>query len=223
MRKGKKIIIILLIAFIVMLIINSVLGVMLVLNQKNKNKVTENENKKETTLDSLQFKIDYEKLNGTKVGETEKIYKKVNIDEYNPVKYINLEELVEIVNNQDAYIYISSPTCPYCRSTIEELLKVVKDLNIETLYYYDPSSYEKNDRYDELEQQLIDKDIIMTDEEGNKKWGTPLVVKTKEGIAEEVIRGVTYKLNEGQTVHDDLTDEQKEIVYNNYYERLSEN
>lgn len=221
MRKVKKIIIILLIVFIVMLIINSILSVIIVLNQKNKNKVTKEENKKETTLNSLQFKIDYEKLNGTRVGETEEIYKEVNIDEYNPIKYVNLEELVEIVNNQDAYIYISSPRCPYCRSTIEELLKVVKDLNIETLYYYDPSSYEKSDRYDELIQQLVDKDIVMINEEGNKRWGTPLVIKTKQGIAEEVIRGVTYKLNEGQSIHDDLTDEQKEIVYNNYYEKLS--
>lgn len=221
MRKVKKIIIILLIVFIVMLIINSILSVIIVLNQKNKNKVTKEENKKETTLNSLQFKIDYEKLNGTRVGETEEIYKEVNIDEYNPIKYVNLEELVEIVNNQDAYIYISSTRCPYCRSTIEELLKVVKDLNIETLYYYDPSSYEKSDRYDELIQQLVDKDIVMINEEGNKRWGTPLVIKTKQGIAEEVIRGVTYKLNEGQSIHDDLTDEQKEIVYNNYYEKLS--
>ena len=137
------------------------------------------------TEDSKRFKQEYEALNNTQVQESGENYNTVNIPEANSIVYVNIEELVNIINSdEEAFIYFSSPTCAYCRATIETLLKALQDLGVQKLYYYDLETgmtvTDENKRK-ELLDQLVDKDLISRNSQGNESWTMPLVAKVKGG------------------------------------------
>lgn len=184
------------------------------------NKVTVENNKINTETDAQKFKYEYEKLNNTKTSDGES-YAEVNIDIDNPIIYVTLEELVNTIDSEEeTYIYISSSSCPYCRATVEILLEVAKDLNIKKIYYYDGFKQENSEQYDNLLSKLEEKGMDFINDNEQKRWGLPLVLKTKNGNIISKIRGVSYQLNEGQSRYDSLTEEQKKLVYNRYYESL---
>lgn len=215
MKYNKKIVAILIIVIIILCGIVIKLEVDLA-NNKEKNISLIN--------DSQKFKQEYEKLNGAMTTSGEE-YNKVNILADNPIEYIELDELINIVNNEEAYIYISNPTCPYCRATVPILLEVANKFNIDKIYYYDTlaSNYYDKDKYEEIMKQLQDKEIVRYTDEKKWQWGIPLLIKVKNGGKLGNTTGVTYKLNEGQSKYDELTDEQKEKVYNRYNEFFSNN
>lgn len=137
------------------------------------------------TEDSKRFKQEYEALNNMPVQESGENYNTVNIPEANSIVYVNIEELVNIINSdEEAFIYFSSPTCAYCRATIETLLKALQDLGVQKLYYYDLETgmtvTDENKRK-ELLDQLVDKDLISRNSQGNESWTMPLVAKVQGG------------------------------------------
>ena len=148
---------ILIIVLIILLIIS--FGTIIYLNkqlndQKNKTIVV-----KDSSEDAQNFKEEYEKLNNVQnsIGET---YNEVSIDKENPIVYVTLEKLSNIIDSEEeAYIYISSSTCPYCRTTIETLLKVAKDLNIKKIYYYDGFKQESSEESTKILTYIEDKGV----------------------------------------------------------------
>lgn len=209
-----------LIIFLMILVAIS-FGIILKLNNQlneTKNKTIVESNGKS---DAQKFKEEYEKINGEKTSDNE-TYNELNIDENNPMVYISLEELVDIINTEnEAYVYISSSFCPYCRATVETLLNVAKDLNINKIYYYDDTKQNPSDQYDNMLEKLEEKGVNFINKDGQRKWGVPLVLKAKNGQVISKIRGTSYQLNEGQSKYDSLTDEQKKLVYDRYYEGLT--
>lgn len=222
--KKKDIIMMLIIIILIVLIITGGITIIKLKNElKNgqENKISNKSNTiTEVTSGAVKFKYEYENLNGTKTlsGET---YNTLNIDLDNPIKYVTLNELVNIIDNEDAYIYISSPSCPFCRATVETLLQITKELNIDTLYYFDAFKENSEENYDELMTKLQEKEIVRVNDEGKKTWGIPILLKTKDGQVVSKVRGVSYQLNDGQSRYDSLTDEQKKEVYDRYYEALN--
>ena len=71
-------------------------------------------------------------------------------------------------------------------------------------------------------EELASKGIVTKEDDGKMRWGSPLVLKIKNGEIVSTTRGVTYSLNEGQSKHDELTEEQKKSVYDRYYEALKD-
>ena len=211
MKKSKIIILI----FIIIILI--LLGIIIKL------KIKDNQ-KQDIISDAIKFKRDFEELNGAQTfsGET---YNEVNIISNNPIKYVNLEELVNIINTEEAYIYISSPNCPYCRATIESLLEVANQLNINKIYYYDAfqDNYYSKENYENLMKQLQEKNIVRYTDDEKWQWGIPALLKVNKGKISFNISGIAYKLEEGQSKYDQLTEEQKALVYDRYYKVLSEN
>ena len=209
-----------LIIFLMILVAIS-FGIILKLNNQlneTKNKTIVESNGKS---DAQKFKEEYEKINGEKTSDNE-TYNELNIDENNPMVYISLEELVDIINTEnEAYVYISSSFCPYCRATVETLLNVAKDLNINKIYYYDDTKQNPSDQYDNMLEKLEEKGVNFINKDGQRKWGVPLVLKAKNGQVISETRGTSYQLNEGQSKYDSLTDEQKKLVYDRYYEGLT--
>lgn len=196
-------------------------GIIINLNNKLNEKKNTTIIKSSAENDAQKFKEEYEKLNGQKSSDGE-TYNTLNIDKDNPIEYISLEELADIINaEKESYIYISSSFCPFCRVTVETLLNVAKDLNIKKIYYYDDSKQERIEQYDNILEQLEEKGVNFINRDGEKKWGVPLVLKVKNGQVISETRGTSYELNEGQSKYDSLTDEQKKIVYDRYYEALS--
>ena len=137
------------------------------------------------TEDSSKFKQEYEKLNNLSVNNGEEKYSEVSVPEANPIEYIDLEELVNIINSDEkSYIYISSPTCTYCRASVETMLKVVQNLGIQKVYYYDVNI--NNIETDEnlrtqLLDQLVEKEIIKRNSQGNEIWIMPQMLKVQSG------------------------------------------
>lgn len=185
-----------------------------------------NENSKQNSInieyseDAIMFKYNYERLNGKKNSDGN-VYNTLSIAINNPIKYVNLEELVNIIDTEDGIIYISSPTCPYCRATVETLLQVVKDLNISKIYYYEIFTGNEVANYDELMKELEEKEIVKVNNDSKYSWGVPVLLQTRNGEIISKINGVSYELEENQSKYDSLNEEQKEIVYNRYYDALN--
>lgn len=222
MKKNKIVIVIL----AILLIISIVVIAMLMgkkNNQGNDNNKDNNISDENVTSDAVEFKTAYEKVNGTEASAEEK-YLEINVSEDNPIKYVTLKELVDVLDSDEtAYVYISSPTCPYCRATVETLFEVAKALDIKKIYYYENSKERKvEENESQLMEELASKGVVTKEDDGKMRWGIPLVLKIKNGEIVSTTRGVTYSLNEGQSKNDELTEEQKKSVYDRYYEALKD-
>lgn len=85
--------------------------------------------------DNILFKEEYESLN------TNSNYRSVTIPKDNKMVYITDEELLtKIENKEDLVVYFGFSKCPWCRSIIETLIQVSKDLDMDKIYYLDISS-----------------------------------------------------------------------------------
>ena len=217
MKKKKTIILILIIFIILIIIATWQVVTKLNTNQEKNYAVTE---------DSKRFKEEYEALNGTKIESGEEMYNTVNIPEANPIVYVDINQFIDIINSDEkAYIYMSSDKCPYCRASIETLLEVLKDLGVEKLYYLDLSSgieFGSEEKKTELTNKLIVKGLVTKKPDGSDSWRIPLVAKTQAGqvLAQTIGTGITY--NEGQSKYSELTEEQKQQLYKEYYELLKD-
>lgn len=97
---------------------------------QNKEKAKDNDNKS-----ALEFKEEYEALNGKK-NSSGKEHRTITISKDNPFEKITPKELVEKLDNKETfYVYFGDPLCPWCRSVIEEAIKVAKDEDIDKIYY----------------------------------------------------------------------------------------
>ena len=228
--KNKKYMFIMAIILIVLIILIAIQsGIIWNLTQEknkpqNENTANENTINYSATEDSKRFKQEFEKLNGTKDENNGETYNTVNIDENNPIVYVGLEELYDVMNsNENSYIYVSAPTCTYCRASIETLLKVLKDVGIDKLYYYDITANEdaiEEEKRNEIINKLAEQELLTLNEEGNESWSIPLLAITNSGEATLKEIGTSINYNEGQAKNSPLTDEQKQELYDHYYELL---
>lgn len=121
--------------------------------------------------DSLRFKEEYEALNN---------YIKVSIDDDNPIKYAEFNEVETLLTSGTGVIYFGFPSCPWCRNMIPVLLDVAKENNYDTIYYFNPSDIRSNDNSDYNRLIEILDDYLLEDA-GNKKLYVPDVYFVKAG------------------------------------------
>ncbi len=193
--------------------------------------------------DALRFKREYESLNNTIRESDGEKYNNVSIPKDNPIKYVTVEEVVELLDSKKAIIYIGANWCPWCRNMLEPMLEVAKKLNIKTIYYLnlddDKSNYEIQNKelkqvnkgtksYYELLDKLKDylKDYELTDSEGNtyatgeKRIYIPFFITVKNGGIVDA-KGISRTLEEGQTKYSEITENQYNDLYNSFYETFS--
>lgn len=147
------------------------------------------EDKKVIETDAIKFKEEYEKLNGKTNSEYNYKYMEVKIDEKNPIKYSNYDEIFDILDNGTGIIYFGFPECPWCRNFISVLLDAAKEVGIETIFYLDNSD---------------DRDIKSLNEDGTiklEKKGTDNYNKLVE------------KLGDKLGAYDDLNDSSIKRLY----------
>ena len=186
--------------------------------------------------DALKFKEEYEKQNGVKNEKYNVTTRTLNIPEDNPMVYATAEEIVTKIENKETFVvYFGFSDCPWCRSVVEELIHVAKDLNVEKLYYVDVkelrdvkeldednnviTSKEGDKHYMELLNKLdsVLDDYTLTDKDGNeisageKRIYAPNVVGVAKGIPTELETGESEKLT---NPYDELTDEMRKETYN---------
>ncbi len=88
--------------------------------------------------DAEKFKKEYESINNTAREKDDKKIREVSIPAENPMVYKTAEEIVEKMENQESFlVYFGFKDCPWCRSIIEELIKVGNDKAISKIYYVD--------------------------------------------------------------------------------------
>lgn len=179
MKNEKKI-------FILATIMCAALVVLAYLRLVSNNNVTE---------DSIKFKEEYEELNG-KDATLGRKYKELEIDESNPIKYSNYDEIIDIIKNKTGIIYLGFPECPWCRTALPVLFDVAKENKIDTIYYLNI----KNER-----DSYIVEDGKLTyalDENGKEIKGTDgyfkLLDALKEHLSDYVINidGESYEVGE---------------------------
>lgn len=157
------------------------------------------------TEDALRFKKEYEDVNGTIREKDGMLFNNVDIPEQNPIQYINIDEFVDILNNKSGIVFLSSPTCPYCRASISSLLKAAKELKMTTIYYYDISKDENETDSENEIQELKRYGIITENEEGKNAWKIPQLLNIKDKKIVSSANGAMYELENGQTKYDKLT------------------
>lgn len=231
MKNEKKI-------FILATIMCAALVVLAYLRLVNNNDVTE---------DSIKFKEEYEALNNKETTLGRK-YKELKIEENNPIKYSNYDEIIDIIKNKTGIIYLGFPECPWCRTALPVLFDVVKENKIDTIYYLniknERDSYivedgkltyaldengkeiKGTDGYfkllDALKEHLSDY-IINIDgksyEVGEKRLYAPSVIFVKEGK----VLGIQVSTVESQTDgYEPLTKEAYEELYSIYDDYIAE-
>jgi len=127
--------------------------------------------------DGEKIKEEYVKLNGTK-DDKGKLYPEVNIPSYNIFKYISVNEILRMFEEDgDAVIFIGSYKDLYSRSVIEVLCDSASSSELDVIYYLDVK--EDIDGYDELVKVLGDRFVVKDSKK--KKLYVPSVIFVVDG------------------------------------------
>lgn len=209
----------------------------------------EDEIKEPVITDAIQFKEEYEGINGEIIYD--KKTREVSIDEDNPMTYISAEDLVKKIDKKDSFVvYFGFNSCPWCRSIIEALIESAKNNKIEKVYYVDVKNirdkYEldKNNKaiktvegtkgykelLDRLNPVLSDYSPLFYKTKKNKlkevkikekRIYAPNTVLVKEGKPLKLVSGIPKELTDPYM---ELTKEMKQesiSIFNNLFESLT--
>ena len=78
----------------------------------------------------------------------------------------------------------------------------------------------EEEKRNEIINKLAEQELLTLNEEGNESWSIPLLAITNSGEATLKEIGTSINYNEGQAKNSPLTDEQKQELYDHYYELL---
>lgn len=188
--------------------------------------------------DAMKFKEEYEGVNGKVNEHTKKENRELDISKDNPFVYATAEDIVKRIDNKETFIvYFGFAECPWCRSVIEQLIKVAEDKNVEKIYYVDvlnirdvreigedgeiKTTTEGSKGYMDLLTRLdnVLEDYTLTNENeeeisaGEKRIYAPNVVAISRGQAIQLETGISPKLTDP---YSKLTDNIKKYAYNKF-------
>ncbi len=86
------------------------------------------------TTEEKAFKEDYESLNGTTSVDGVK-FSETSIINDNNIKYISIDEALDILDSGSGVIYFGYASCPYSRSAVPVLLDAMTSSELDTIYY----------------------------------------------------------------------------------------
>ena len=194
--------------------------------------------KNDEKTDAIQFKEEYESLNGTKREKDGKTIRTIEIDDNNPFIYKNASDIVEMMDNKETFaVYFGFADCPWCRSVVPTLSDVAVDLGLNEIYYVDVKEIR-----DELEigndgtvitkkegskdyLKLLDlldnvlENYTLTDSDGNKvetgekRIYAPNIVSVVDGQAERMESGIS---SEQTDPYMELTEKIQKDTYNTF-------
>ena len=187
-----------------------------------------------TNKDVIKFKEEYENLNGKTNENSKKKYRTVKIDSKNKIVYSNAKEVLKMMEEKKSFVvYFGFDSCPWCRSVVENVSKISKELD-EDIYYVDVKEirdvYELDDEnkpeltkegdknYLKLIKKLdsvLKEYTLTTDDDnevkvGEKRIYAPNIVSIIDGSAKELTTGLSDKQTDGYM---NLTDEMKQESY----------
>lgn len=173
-------------------------------------------NNKDT--DESKFKEEYESLNNE--------YLEIEIIDDNNIKYSNIGEIIDIIENGTGIIYFGYPEDPMCRNVIPVLLESASELGVEEIYYLNLNNEfdEEGNESDEYKQLLESLDSVLDnptiDDENEDTIIMPTVVFVFEG---EIVGVHTNSVSSHTDPLQPLTtDEKNELmdIYINYMHKV---
>ena len=192
--------------------------------------------KKEKQTDAEKFMKEYTSINSQK-SESGKTIRTLSISKDNPFIYATAEEIVKKIEKKESFIvYFGFPTCPWCRSILEELIKAAKDKEIDRIYYVNVldirdvkeiddegninTTKEGTMPYKRLIEELdnvLEEYTLKKDDEtinaGEKRIYAPNVVAISKGKAIQLETGISEELKDP---YGKLTKKMKEYSYNKF-------
>lgn len=178
--------------------------------------------------DEEKFKDDYESLNNLESSD-DRVYPTVNIS-YDNIKYVSIDEALDILDKDTGVIYIGYPECIYCRVAVQVLLDTAKGTKLDNIYYLDISDVwdikeldknnkvvtkkEANDKYNKLLDELGDLYLVdykLKDKKGNevdvgeKRVNVPTVIFVVNG---DIVSGNVGTLFSQDDPYEKLNDDQ---------------
>ena len=190
-----------------------------------------------TQTDGYKFAEEYTSINGVE-GKNGKKNRELTISDKNPFVYKTAEELVEAIDNKETFIvYFGFSTCPWCRSILEQFIKVLDDKKIKRVYYVDIydirdvkeldadlkviTTKEGTKGYMELLKRLdnvLDEYTLSTEDDGKidtgeKRIYAPNIVAVSKGKALQLETGISDDLTDP---YGELTDDIKNYAYNKF-------
>ena len=193
---------------------------------------------KEELTDAEKFKQEYESLNNTTREKDNKKIREVTIPEDNPMVYSTAEEIAEKMDNKESFIvYFGFNDCPWCRSVIEQLIKVANDRKVSKIYYVDvkdirdvkeineegkiETTKEGTEGYYELIEKMSNvlDDYTLTNDKNEsisaeeKRIFAPNVVAVSRGKAIELESGIS---EEQTDPYQDLTEKAQTETYKKF-------
>ena len=199
---------------------------------------TEDKNSKE---DALNFKEEYESLNG-QTNDSGKENRTISISEDNPYQTVEASEIVNLMNDKKTfYVYFGFPTCPWCRSVIEKSIEIAQKKNISKIYYVNvleirdkmevvdgeaTRTVEGSEDYYELIELLSNvlNNYELQDENGNsidtgeKRIYAPSFVYIENGKAVKLIEGISENQTDSRMELTDEILEDEENLFSDFFE-----
>lgn len=154
--KKKKVLIIVDVALVLILLVCMIFGLILFFR-----------------TDAEKFKSEYEKYNDSSV--------KMEISKDNPIKYVEMNEVFDILENKTGVIYFGFPGCPWCRNMLPVLFEVARENNVDTIYYFNPKEIRTDTNNDYNKLKGILNEYLEINDEGEKVLYVPDVYFVKDG------------------------------------------
>jgi len=142
---------------------------------------------------ALEFKEDYEELNGTTNSRGVE-HRTITISKDNKFVEVKPSEILKKIENKETfYVYFGSRLCPWCRSVIEKADEISRNKKISKIYYvdvWDDQGVEIfRDKY-----EVIDKELKQTFK-GAKEYK-----KILNSIDQNLLRDYVITNSDGSTI-----------------------
>lgn len=159
--------------------------------------------------DSIRFKFSYEYINLVEYKNGKKI--KVEIPYDNRIKYVNEKETLNLLKEGTGVLYFGYNTCPWCRNVIPVLIDVVKENDIDTIYYADINKL--NFSYNDKELYKVLNDYLRENDEGEKVLAVPDIYFIKDG---KIIGHQLGSVESYNNPYNEMTNEQQQELKSIY-------
>lgn len=151
--------------------------------------------------------------------DAEKFANEYSVSKENPFKYIDIDEVLDILENKSGIIYFGNSDCEWCITSAEVLTEALNEEDIKEVYYYNPVTIKdkENEKYKKLLNIL--KEYLESDEDGNPELNILDVYFIKNG---QIIGHSNDTINEVNEDDEIITNENKKELKNKYLKLINE-
>ena len=142
---------------------------------------------------ALEFKEDYEELNGTTNSRGVE-HRTITISKDNKFVEVKPSEILKKIENKETfYVYFGSRLCPWCRSVIEKADEVSRNKKISKIYYVDVWDDQGTEIFRD-KYEVVDKELKQTFK-GSKEYK-----KILNSIDQDLLRDYVITNSDGSTI-----------------------